>query len=893
MFTLLILLLPLTAILVAGSLNEAGSAFIIELDEKATTLDAFAQNTRDITYKVRHVFNTPGVFTGISIDVSGSNDLEGIKERLDTISGVIGVAKVLQYELPSSKGNFTVPQDDISSLMRRGSDSDPEDLGYTLRMGGVDKVHAMGNKGKGVKIGFIDTGIYYKHPALGGGFGDGKKIAGGYSFITDDGDEVEGSDPFSDCAQSDHATHVAGILGMDPLQYPEGLPISGVAPEASLYAYRIYSCGDIGGARRGGESDLVIKAMLKAMEDGVDILSIVAQSLREAGIAMIVAMGNDASNYIDGNNLYLQTLPSELSSVISVGSIANSEYPLVFTAQDSYGTHVPFASLKPISAPEGLDVYVPPGDTCGSFDWEGIYNDIEAQGGNINATIIAVRVAESCQLSTITCCGSIIPPYLLGFFSAGTNPYLKDHESILPYRFNAGATRALTIIEPDADTFYANYEKAGGYMKYRLFFNNSTYTSTPQYLAGIVDGFSDWGPIRLTYELKPEISAPGGHILSTLPESIGSYGILSGTSMSTPYIAGCFALVKSQFPDLSIDEILALLQMTARPTPWAFDTTMLATTAQQGAGLVNVYDAITSSTRIYPGQLAVTDNNRTSFGLVNITVENNGEATQTYKLGHRGAGYVKENNGYMETNQLPNFGTPTWYSPTFVLEPGESKEVAIRLSYPPLAVPITRLPLFSGFIDVIPSTGANLSIPYIGPAYSPYNIDHIFYSAPTDTLPGQPYMRFGNGSTDSYDFGFSSITSSGTYTLSVVVTNWSNLLRADIVPANTTLAAHFYSDNATVPADYEYLPSAEKLSSTLFNGEPSYGNLWKSETLNSPSASVFLQGTGFTVSTDSGANVTLGNGDYRLFFSVLRWGGDGTLLEDYDTWLGPIVRFQD
>ena len=94
--------------------------------------------------------------------------------------------------------------------MRRGSDSDPEDLGYTLRMGGVDKVHAMGNKGKGVKIGFIDTGIYYKHPALGGGFGDCKKIAGGYSFITDDGDEVEGSDPFSDCAQSDHATHVAG-----------------------------------------------------------------------------------------------------------------------------------------------------------------------------------------------------------------------------------------------------------------------------------------------------------------------------------------------------------------------------------------------------------------------------------------------------------------------------------------------------------------------------------------------------------------------------------------------------------------------------------------------------------------------------------------------------------
>lgn len=103
-----------------------------------------------------------------------------------------------------------------------------------------------------------------------------------------------------------------GILGMNPLQPPEGFPISGIAPEASLYPYRIFSCGEEGGPRRGGTSDLVLKAMLKALEDGVDIISMslslpegmttelpkydpvanAAQQIKDAGIAIVVAMGH-------------------------------------------------------------------------------------------------------------------------------------------------------------------------------------------------------------------------------------------------------------------------------------------------------------------------------------------------------------------------------------------------------------------------------------------------------------------------------------------------------------------------------------------------------------------------------------------------------------------------
>lgn len=52
---------------------------------------------------------------------------------------------------------------------------------------GVDKLHEQGIYGKGVKVAIVDTGIDYNHPALGGGFGSGFKVAGGYDYVGDGG----------------------------------------------------------------------------------------------------------------------------------------------------------------------------------------------------------------------------------------------------------------------------------------------------------------------------------------------------------------------------------------------------------------------------------------------------------------------------------------------------------------------------------------------------------------------------------------------------------------------------------------------------------------------------------------------------------------------------------
>lgn len=75
-------------------------------------------------------------------------------------------------------------------------------------MAKVDKAHDLGIKGKGVKIAVIDTGVDFRHPSLGGCFGEGCKIAFGYDFVTPK------DDPGVTCIDGGHGTHVSGIIGM-------------------------------------------------------------------------------------------------------------------------------------------------------------------------------------------------------------------------------------------------------------------------------------------------------------------------------------------------------------------------------------------------------------------------------------------------------------------------------------------------------------------------------------------------------------------------------------------------------------------------------------------------------------------------------------------------------
>jgi lactocepin len=102
--------------------------------------------------------------------------------------------------------------------------------------------------------------------------------------------------------------------------------------------------------------------------------------------------------------------------------------------------------------------------------------------------------------------------------------------------------------------------------------NQLAFSGEEVLVTGGMSSFTSWGTTP-SLDFKPDISAPGGNIYSTIPGN--QYEVMSGTSMATPYVAGGAALVLQRmeteegFPSLSgVDRVNMasnLLMSTARP----------------------------------------------------------------------------------------------------------------------------------------------------------------------------------------------------------------------------------------------------------------------------------------------------------------------------------------
>lgn len=432
-----------------------------------------------------------------------------------------------------------------------------------------------------------------------------------------------------------------------------GFEIVGVAPEASLYAYRVFGCTS------GAASDLILAAMSKAFSDGVHIISMSIgggasswlstdsyfssiSNLKNAGVAVVAASGNYGSY-----GLFTYSFPGGSDEAITVGSVSNSRFPLVWKAVDSLNETIPYGSVWPVNEDEGgrgKKVYIvsPP---CDASAWATAFGTVD-----LNTTILAFESGPFCAIANAEKYWSTHPEYVMTFTPPSTNPFSVEYDVPPPGYY--GSTSILNVNA----TFYAlvnsSYTSVDGYPNYVLRFpKNKAFESPAQATAGRISNFSAWGPKWLSYAFKPQISAPGGHILSTWPLSSNinsGYAIDSGTSMATPFLAASYALLKSQFPTYSVDQIRELLQTTCSPRKWigaGEDEAggMLSSTAQQGAGLVDVWKAVMAQTGISPGQIVVGDNSRTEYGEANITITNRSPLAKTYRLAHVGAGYADYN----------------------------------------------------------------------------------------------------------------------------------------------------------------------------------------------------------------------------------------------------------
>jgi minor extracellular serine protease Vpr len=475
--------------------------------------------------------------------------------------------------------------------------------------------------GKGVKVGVIDTGIDYTHPDLLRSYGGGRDI------VDNDSDPMETKNLNDPSKATLHGTHVAGIIAGNG-------KIQGVAPEATIIAYRALGPGG------AGTTEQVLSAIEQAIKDKVDIMNLslgndvngpdlpISLALNRAvdkGIVAVAAAGNS------GPNVWTVGAPGTASKAISVGaSTPILEVPYLQTEGDHEIRIEPMDGSQKWEFDHPIDI-VPAG--------MGTKNDFKDVKGKI----------------------ALIKRGGLTFTEKAKNAQ------------NAGAI-AVLIYNNTAGSFAGNLERqldipVGALSKRDGQFLQKKKTLTAR--LNIIEekdqlaDFSSRGPVTVSWEIKPDLVAPGVAITSTIP---GGYLALRGTSMAAPHVAGACALLKQAHPDWAPAQIKAALMNTAQPLVKKDQS--LYRTYEQGAGRIRVDQAMKADSLVTPSslqfgkfRLAGQENRHKAY----VTVENTSEHLQTYSF------------------KLPS---PTegliWKFPlSFTLEPKEKKEVEIGLTIDP------------------------------------------------------------------------------------------------------------------------------------------------------------------------------------------------------------------
>jgi len=83
--------------------------------------------------------------------------------------------------------------------------------------------------------------------------------------------------------------------------------------------------------------------------------------------------------------------------------------------------------------------------------------------------------------------------------------------------------------------------------------------------ADVIAGFSSTGPTPISLEMKPDVTAPGVNILSSLPRDMWSAHDWSGTSMAAPHVAAGAAILKQRHPAWTVAQIKSALATTGDP----------------------------------------------------------------------------------------------------------------------------------------------------------------------------------------------------------------------------------------------------------------------------------------------------------------------------------------
>lgn len=436
------------------------------------------------------------------------------------------------------------------------------------------------------------------------------KVPFAFDYADKDADVVPSAEAVTNYG-NDHGTHVAGIAAGKTVDSDGNVTFSGQAPEAQLAIFKVFS-----DSTSGASTDNILAALNDALLLDVDVINMSLGSgggfsreedtsavtkyydlVKSAGILLDVSAGNAYSSSRGGaQGDYASTSdpdtgiigsPSSYDASLSVASVDTAAAAAFRTdaGRVPYNdvTGHDFASLLLGGETSKTLEYVVVGGSGDKSDYEGL--DVTGkvalvQRGGLSFEQKQINAADAGAVACVIY--NNLDGYLLNM-------------SVTDYRIptvSISHANGVAMAEQENKTLTVSSEDKG--------------TVT-------MSDFSSWGPLP-SLELKPEITAPGGDIYSSLP--FAQYGYMSGTSMAAPYMSGVSAAMKQYLNKIAAGlsdkekQVLANRILMSTADILYEDSGVAYSPRKQGAGMVDL-SAATST----PAYLYVRDSERTKIEL--------------------------------------------------------------------------------------------------------------------------------------------------------------------------------------------------------------------------------------------------------------------------------------
>jgi subtilisin family serine protease len=486
----------------------------------------------------------------------------------------------------------------------------PEFIGAPAIWDGSAVPGGTGTRGQGVVVGVIDTGANSTHPSFAddptcGVFNAGNhKLLSAVDCLTTNGaGECVGSNPEAN-PNNGHGVHTASTAVGNTLDAtanpPPTIPppfttMSGVAPCASLRTYKVCATNNC-------TSAAIQAAIEGAIVDQVDVIN------------FSISGGSDPWNDTDrsfldavGADIFVSASAGNTGTGVTdpVGAVNHLGAWVTTVAASTHDLNVSGTGLLNTTGPGS-----PPANTQNISLTPGSGLDPGTAQTSLPMRHYAVNEEGCTDAGAGTPGGGFPPGYFNGavaLISRGDCTFedkinnAQAAGAVLAVIYNnaagtinmsvgAATLPAYSIQQAEGQALIAFIDSTGG-VPDRVFADGfdgtpvggggeSIIDFTPAVQQGdVLAGFSLRGPSSLTSVTKPDITGPGVNIYAAVDPAAGSYGYLSGTSMSSPHTAGSGALIRAAHPDWTPAEVKSALMLTAfndgheedRTTPWTPD----------------------------------------------------------------------------------------------------------------------------------------------------------------------------------------------------------------------------------------------------------------------------------------------------------------------------------